>query len=316
MAVYVRPEPSFRRAYVQPVPRRWFVRQLGVLVHVSLLLAAVFGAVSSWHGLRRADVLRVDTITVQGNRRLSPGEVAGLLELLRGENLLNADLEAGRESLLASGWIRDAMLRRVLPSGLHVVLNEREPVGLARIGPRLFLVDATGHVIDDYGPHFADLDLPIIDGLSGGAQDSTVDTQRATLAARLMTEIGHQDDLVNRVSQVDVGNPHDAVILLSGDPVRIHLGERDFVARLRTYLDVASVLREVVPDIDYVDVRFDRRVYVGVADDSAMARRVAFNRRPARSKPSARMGRAVEAAGMMARIGRVAESGQRRQRGT
>lgn len=316
MAVYVRPEPSFRRAYVQPVPRRWFVRQLELLVHVSLLLAVAFGAVSSWQGLRHADVLRVDTITVQGNRRLSPGEVAGLLELLRGENLLNADLEAGRESLLASGWIRDAMLRRVLPSGVHVVLNEREPVGLGRIGPQLYLVDATGHVLDDYGPHFADLDLPIIDGLSGGIQDSTVDMQRAALAARLMTDIGAHGELANRVSQVDVRNPHDAVILLNGDPVRIHVGERDFVARLRTYLDVASVLREVVPDIDYVDVRFDRKVYVGPADDSAMARRVAFNRRPARSKPSPRMGRAAETAGMMARIGRVAESGQRRQRGT
>ena len=113
MAVYVRPEPSFRRAYVQPMPRRWFARRLGLLAHLGLLLTAGFGAEWSWQALRRADGLRIDTITVEGNRRLSPGEVAGLVSPLQGENLLVADLQAGRASLLASGWIRGAMLRRV-----------------------------------------------------------------------------------------------------------------------------------------------------------------------------------------------------------
>ena len=286
MALYARPEPSFRRAYVQPVPRRSFARRMGLLVHVSLLLAAAFGAVWSVQALRRSDLLRIDTITVEGNRRLSAGEVAGLAAPLRGENLLVADLDAGRASLLASGWIRDAVLRRVLPSGVHVTLDERVPVGLSRIGSRLYLVDSTGHVIDEHGPRFADLDLPVIDGLSGGAPGSHADSRRAALAARLMADIGAYEDLAGRVSQVDVANPRDAAVLLDGDPVRIHLGDRDFVARLRTYLDVVSVLREAVPDIDYVDMRFDRRVFVG----------------PAR--------------GVTARIGLAAESSQRRQRDT
>jgi len=317
MAVYARPEPSFRRAYVQPVPRRWFVRRLGLLVHLGLLLAATFGAVWSVQALRRSDVLRIDTITVEGNRRLSTGEVAGLMALLSGENLLLADLEAGRASLLASGWIRDAMLRRVLPSGVHVTLDERVPVGLSRIGSRLYLVDSTGHVIDEYGPRFTDLDLPLIDGLSGDAPGSQTDRLRAALAARLMADIGAQHgDLADRVSQVDVANPHDAVVLLDGDPARIHLGEREFVARLLRYLEVASALRAAVPNIDYVDVRFDRRVYVGPARDSGVPQRVALPRRPARSQPNPSARRAPVTSGVMARTGLAAQSGQRRQRGT
>ena len=312
MAVYVRPEPSFRRAYVQPVPRRWFVRRLELLAHLILLLAAVPGAVWSLDALRRADVLRIDAVTVEGNRRLSTGEVAGLVELLQGENLLVADLDAGRESLLASGWIRDAVLRRVLPSAVHVKVDERRPVGLGRIGSRLYLVDSTGHVIDEYGPRFADLDLPIIDGLSGSAHGSDANTRRAALAVRLLADIGPHGDLASRVSQVDVANPHDAVVLLNGDPIRIHLGERDFVARLRIWLDVAPVLREAVPDMDYVDVRFDRRVYVG----SAVARRVVSRRGPARPTPGASVRRASAAPGVTARIGLAAGSGQRRHRGT
>ncbi len=314
MAVYVRPEPSFRRAYVQPAPRRWLERRLELLLHLTLLLAAVAGGAWSLDALRRADFLRIDAISVEGNRRLSPGEVAGLVGRLRGQNLLVADLDAGRASLLASGWIREAMLRRVLPSAVHVTLDEREPVGLGRFGSRLFLVDATGHVIDEFGPRFADLDLPIIDGLSPG-DGSAVDARRAGLAARLIAAVGAEPDLATRVSQVDVRNPHDAVVLLSGDPVRIHLGERQFAARLRTYLDIVQELREAVPEIDYVDVRFDRKVYVGPADDSARGRR-AESRRRATDPPTSHAPRGPASIRVMAGMGIAAESGQRRQRGT
>ena len=317
MAAYPRPEPRFRRAYAQPAPRRWFARRVAALAHLGLALAAAGGAVWGFGELRRADLLRIDTITVEGNRRLSSGEVAGLVEVLRGQNLLAADLEAGRASLSSSGWVREAMLRRVLPAAVHVTLDERRPVGLSRFGFRLYLVDAAGRVIDEFGPRFADLDLPIIDGLPapGEAGAPAADPRHAALAARLLAEIGADRGLAARVSQVDVTDPHDAVVLLNGDPVRIHLGGARFAARLRTYLDVAPALREAVPDIDYVDLRFDRRVYVGPADGPAAARRAALRARLAETRETPR-GRGPARPREIARVGLAAERGQRRQRGT
>jgi hypothetical protein len=42
----------------------------------------------------------------------------------------------------------------------------------------------------------------------------------------------------------------------------LHLGEDRFVERLQNYVDLSSALHARVPDIDYVDLRFERRVYV------------------------------------------------------
>jgi cell division septal protein FtsQ len=52
------------------------------------------------------------------------------------------------------------------------------------------------------------------------------------------------------------------VVLLGNDDAALHLGEEHFVARLQSYVDLAPTLRERVPEIDYVDLRFDDRLYV------------------------------------------------------
>jgi cell division septal protein FtsQ len=61
---------------------------------------------------------------------------------------------------------------------------------------------------------------------------------------------------------VDVSDLHNASVILSGDPAMIQLGEDQFLTRLQSYLDLAPTLRERVADIDYVDLRFDDRIYV------------------------------------------------------
>ena len=56
------------------------------------------------------------------------------------------------------------------------------------------------------------------------------------------------------------------------DPALLHLGDGPFPRAAAAYLDLAPALRERVPDIDYVDLRFDERVYVRPTDDAQDAR--------------------------------------------
>ena len=248
-------KPSHRRVNWQPIAR-WLA--IGGCVVLVLLYAAYRG---------RTVVARlgtVDQIVVRGNQRLSKGEVLAVMNGLRGENLFATDLDLWRRRVMRSPWVRDAALRRSLPSTVEVVIVERQPVGIGRINGETYLVDESGVVIDQYGPQYADFDLPIIDGLTAAPNEdgSSVDAARAELAARVIAAVRPRQDVARQLSQIDVADPHNAAVILSGDPAVIYVGDEMFLQRLQSYVQLAPALRQRVPDIDYVDLRFDERIYV------------------------------------------------------
>ena len=266
----------FRRAHVSPAPRltwRAITPKLAriAIVCVVLLTGVYFGAARA----RSAQSLTISKISVSGNLRMSRGEVVALLEGLRGQNMLTADLESWRRKLLESPWVDAATIRRAFPGTVAVAISERQPLGIGRINDALYLVDRRGAVIDEYGPNYAEFDLPIVDGLAAAGRDSEllVDDSRAALAMRLIGALQSRPDLARRISEIDVTDVHDAVLVLKDDTALIRVGEDQFAERIQSYLDLMPALRERVPDIDYVDLRFEERLYVRPAGGREGGRR-------------------------------------------
>ncbi len=260
------PDKRFKRAHIKPSRKRrpasryaWLAAR--VLALLVLLAFATYEGVTL---IAAAPSLQIGQMTVRGQGRLSTGEVLALVEGLRGQNILAVDLAHWQEKLLSSPWVESATIRRVLPSTVEITVKERRPMGIGRIATEMYLLDPRGVIIDEYGPLYADLDLPIIDGLTASPHDggSLVDVARAEFAARVITALSTRPELQKLMSQLDVSNLHDAVVILAGDPALLRLGDTDFVARLQQYVDLAPALRERVSAVDYVDLRFDDRVYV------------------------------------------------------
>jgi cell division protein FtsQ len=264
-------DKRFRRSQVRSAARRrrahlGRVLTLARWVLGLAVLAATVGAAARWVGASPA--LHVQRLTVRGNQRLATDEVMRLVGGMRGQHILAVDLEEWRVRLFASPWVADANLRRVLPSTVEITIAERDPMAIGRQRGQLYLIDVQGGVIDDYGPAHADFDLPIVDGLGPSSTP-----EGAAAAASLLAALGAEPDLMERLSQANVTNPRDVVIILDGDGAQLHLGDRDFVRRIRSYLELAPALRERVPQIDYVDLRFEHRVFVrplGGSDAQAM----------------------------------------------
>jgi cell division protein FtsQ len=276
-AVAAPADRRFRRSHVKPSRRRraWRAVARPVLQYCLLIVALAYAAYRVSSVAAFARVLQVEYIDVAGNERLSKEEVVAVLNGLRGENIVWTDLDAWRRRLMASPWIRDAALRRSLPSTVHVLVSERRPMAIGRVNGEMYLVDERGIIIDSYGPRYATFDLPVVDGLGAAPGDSgsLTDEARAEVAARLIGSVAAQPAIARRLSQVDVTDLHNVSVILSGDPAVIQLGEDQFLPRLESYLGLASALRDRVADIDYVDLRFDDRIYVRPAPKGAKGKK-------------------------------------------
>jgi cell division protein FtsQ len=208
--------------------------------------------------------LQVSHLQVRGHHRLSTGEVLALVDGLRGQNILTIQINDWQQKLLGSPWVESATIRRVLPATLEITVQERVPMGIGRLGTSLYLIDANGVIVDEYGPAYADIDLPIIDGLAASPSDGgeLIDAARTEFAGRVIAALAVRPELAKRVSQIDVSDLHDAVVILDDDTALLRLGDGEFVARLQQYVDLQPTLRERMAGIDYVDLRFDERLYV------------------------------------------------------
>ncbi|HEU4939419.1 MAG TPA: FtsQ-type POTRA domain-containing protein [Vicinamibacterales bacterium] len=266
MSVKAATEKNFRRARLKPGKRRTSKRRVSWRAIRAAVIAVLvtYAVYRAFDLVVSASALQVQHISVNGNSKMSVAAVRALADGIRGKSILTADLPAYRRRLLASPWVAEAALRRVLPSTVEVFISEREPMGLCRLQKQLYLVDRAGVVIDEFGPQYAQFDLPIIDGLvrPPSSGQPAIDERRAEFAARVLDGIAPRKDLARSISQIDVNDLHDAVVLIDGDMALLHLGDDRFLERLQSYVDVAPALRERVQDIDYVDLRFKDRLYV------------------------------------------------------
>jgi cell division protein FtsQ len=255
----------FRRPDVRPGRPRRFRQAVGRAARWMVPAAIVCG-LGAWGAKQILDSswMKVTAIDVRGNSRLSIGEIDALVAGLRDERIFDVDLDAYRKRLMDSPWVAAVSLARVLPSTIEVRITERAPLAVARLGQQLYLVDDSGVIIDEFGPQYRDFDLPIIDGLVTPPSTGTplVDVARVHLVVSFLSSLDARPDLRRRLSQVDVVSAHDVVVMLDDDTAWLHIGETRFAERLTGYLELAPTLRARFTEIDYVDLRFDDRVFV------------------------------------------------------
>jgi cell division septal protein FtsQ len=198
---------------------------------------------------------RIASIEVKGNHFLSEGEVREMLGPAMGSNLLGANLDNLRANLAASPWVGGAVLRRKLPDTLLVDVTERFPIALAE-ADQLYVMDASGELIDLLGPRTAGFDLPIIRGLGGVSAEVRKD--RARRANILLEDLG---ELAGEISEISVDRSGDLLVVLKGDGSVLKLAEPPYQKRVMGFLALRQKLRERCPDAEYFDLRFKDRIY-------------------------------------------------------
>lgn len=181
------PEPKGKRK------RRLLLWTLSIVTAVVAVLIA--GAIYS-------PVLAVRTITVDGTKLLTPGDVQKALSGMEGKPLPQVSEQEVNELLKPLVQVRSATVEARPPSELLVHVNERVPVALLKQGDSFVMVDVDGVQLGATQDQSA-VALPLIDAGAGATNTglfkaiaAVLNTLPADVLARMSTASAASPDAV------------------------------------------------------------------------------------------------------------------------
>jgi cell division protein FtsQ len=210
-------------------------------------------------------LLKPDQIEVTGNHIVSREAVLQQFVRDRNRGLLRVPLDTRREAVEELSWVESASVERILPDRLRVVLTERTPIALVRMGRELALIDAQGVILDR--PKGQDFQFPIVTGIA----ENVPRADRAKLM-RTYQEFLNDIDLVrsgssDRVSEVDFSDPRDFRVVMTGlaapnDPqaVTMHFGDSDFTGKYRMVVENFAQWQATNGRVQSIDLQYAHQV--------------------------------------------------------
>lgn len=248
------------RAILSYVP---FILKVTLAIVIGGLIFAGYRAASA------ASFFQIRKVEIQGDSRASATDVQTLVmrEVVK-TGVWRADLEEISTRLERLPWIRVAMVSRVLPDGIRVRLEERQPRAVVRTAAGRFLwVDDDAVLLGEMLPTDQ---MPAF--FLRGWNDEPGDMVRKENMDRVKRFLELQLEwsaagLSERVSEVNVIDIRDVRAQLAGDDsqIEVRLGSQDFGKRLKDALSVLDAHRQTPRGqfISYVDLTQGRRAIVG-----------------------------------------------------
>ena len=253
---------SARRA---SIPKKTANRLLWAGVALAILCVAAVAAAAIYQYGERSWRFRIDSsdnIEVAGIENVSKAQIMEVMGADIGRNIFFVPLSQQQLQLEQIAWVESASVMRFVPNRLRVEIHERTPVAFARVGPKIFLIDAGGTLMELPPKH--KYSFPVILGMNPGEPLSTrVPRMRAynELVQELDSSGAHYSQDLSEVDVSDLDNVKVRVNDPAGD-VLVELGASEYLKRYRTYVSHVQEWRQQFQRLESVNLRYDNQVIV------------------------------------------------------
>jgi cell division protein FtsQ len=201
----------------------------------------------------------VRRVLLEGSfQRVSPPEIESAVALAARGGLASVDLERIRARVESMDWVDNAVVTRVWPDAIRVVVNEQvaaarwNDTGLLNARGELFLRRT----------RYAPPELPLLEGPEGS---------EATVAQLYIDAQGRLLEAGLRLTGVRL-DERGAWELELANGLQVRLGRQDVNGRLERFIRLASpMVAKRVAEMSYVDMRYTNGFSVGWNARSALA---------------------------------------------
>ncbi len=240
---------------------KWVALAAFVLAIVGVAGATLYGyGKHSW----RFRIDSSDQIEISGAQHVTHAQIMEVMGGDIGRNIFFIPLAQRKLQLEQIPWVESASVMRFVPNRLSVEIHERTPVAFARIGSRIYLMDAGGTLMELAPGGKKKYSFPVIAGMNAGEPLST----RAA-RMKIYNELVRQLDFggahySQELSEVDLDDTENVKVVVA-DPngdVLVHLGSGNYLQRYKTYVTHAQQWRQQFDKLESVDLRYDGQIIV------------------------------------------------------
>ena len=232
-------------------------RSLKGAILLTVAASSAFGVVKIADLVEGADSLPLRNIVVvdaagadvslpraSGDKRSLADEVKAYADVAIGVPFFGIDTEALKERVELHPFLREALVRRLPPDTLEIVVQERAAWAALSTPRGLYLLDEDGEVMKKVMPG-DDVDMPVFTGFFDAADHDAaprlLDDAQLALGISLLHAL-HQAAVVDRVSEI-VALAATGFELVLVDGARVRIGDNDFTAKLQRLTATEQQLR-------------------------------------------------------------------------
>jgi cell division protein FtsQ len=259
-----------------PLPKKT-LHLLGwsALALVFACLAGVLGAGLYQYGERnwRFRIESSDDIEVMGTQNVPRAQIMEVMGGDIGRNIFFIPLSDRKAQLEKIPWVESASVMRFVPNRLQIEIRERTPIAFARVGPRIWLIDAGGTLMELPSAGKQKFSFPVIVGMNAGEPLSTR-AARMKIYNQLLRELDADGAHYSQeLSEVDISDQDDLKVLANdpGGAVLVHLGSGNFLNRYKIYVTHVRAWRQQFDKLESVDLRYEHQIIVN-PDTQGMAK--------------------------------------------
>jgi cell division protein FtsQ len=247
------------------LPKKTAHLLLWSLLVAAMLFVAALGTAALYHYGEHSWRFRVessDNIEVTGMQNVTKSQIMEVMGADIGRNIFFIPLAQQKAQLEQIPWVETASVMRFVPNRLKVEIHERTPVAFSRVGPRMFLIDAGGTLMELSPKH--KYSFPVILGMNPGEPLSTR-APRMKAYAELVRDLDSGGARYSQdLSEVDLSDLEDVKVRVN-DPagdVLVHLGSSEYLRRFKIYVSHAQGWRQQFQKLESVNLRYDNQVIV------------------------------------------------------
>ncbi len=239
-----------------------FLLRVFIITLIPVTIAgAIFLSLSAYLFLRGASFLNLKEVEIKGNKRVSTNEILAIAELEDAPNILSLDIRALNRRLGQHPWIEKAMIKRVFPDGIQIVIRERNPMAVIHLGS-LYYVDEKG-VIFDQAEGDDKADYPILTGIKRENLENGEKKARMLLERALyLLKMTHNEKILpyRSISQIHLDRAVGLLVYTIDKGTEIRMGFDSFERKLQRLSKISSVIRSM--ELSSIDCTVPGRIIV------------------------------------------------------